>query len=275
MISLIFKKRNHRNSGSEGCVRAPRLPHEESPISLCYQGPGPYTATVSPASCRSNFFGWHAHENPFVKTILEGSRTHSESTLSLFYKKYETISVGDLFKIKESRISSAPAMSAVMPWWRITPEERLKSVAIANKTGKHLGKEAIELGANPNNDYGWQYFGPTSNQVVEIEFSRQLKVYRSIKENGYKPNSHLSIHGEFLVANERWCWINQGGKHRFNSLVALGHDQITISAIGKYGPLVARLEDAEHWPNVKNGTFTLDEARGIFLRILTGRTLDV
>src|SRR5690606_33433689 len=144
------------------------------PISLNHQGPGPYIVKVPKESCRSNFLGWHASENPFVKTILEGSKNHTESTLLKFHARHRYISIGELLQIKESPISSAPAMAAVMPWWNITPEERLKNVAILTSSGKYLGREAIEFGASRTEDYGWQYFGPTSPSIIEIEFKRQL-----------------------------------------------------------------------------------------------------
>src|SRR5690606_8547478 len=274
MLKLIFKKKSY-SKPSCGMTAAVQLSQEDSPISLNYQGPGPYIVKVPKESCRSNFLGWHASENPFVKTILEGSKNHTESTLLKFHARHRYISIGELIQIKKSPISSAPAMAAVMPWWNITPEERLKNVAILTSSGKYLGREAIEFGASRAEDYGWQYFGPTSPSIIEIEFKRQLSVYNSIKRNGYKPDSPLSIHGEFLVAEDRWCWVNQGGKHRFNSLVALNHNQIIVSAIGKYGPTIIRPEDSKHWPNVKNGNFTEKEAIELFYRILNGRSLDI
>lgn len=274
MLKLIFKKKSYGKSPPE-LAAALQLSQEDSPISLYYQGPGPYIAKIPKESCRSNFFGWHASENPFVKTILESSKTHTESTLLKFYSHHQYINTGELFKIKESPISSAPAMAAVMPWWNLTPKERLKSIAILTASGRFLGKEAVEFGASTAKDYGWQYFGPISNPIIEIEFKRQISVYNSIKQHGYKPDSPLCVHGEFLVAADRWCWVNQGGKHRFNSLIALNHDQITVSAIGKYGPFIVRPEDAKHWPNVKNGNFTEKEAIELFYRILDGRVLEI
>lgn len=270
MLKYIFRKK--QNKASENEKKPTRLLPADSPITLAYQGPGPYLAAVSPDSCRSNYFGWLASENPFVKTLREGKLEYTESLLKRFYDSHQYATIGDVFQISESRISTAPAMAAVMPWWHVTPEERLARVACLSDSNRYLGKEAIQFGAQKS-DYGWQYFGPVSPRVGEAEFKRQLKVYKSIQERSYQPSSLLDIHGEFLVSQGAWCWVNLGGKHRFNSLVALGNKEITIAVTGKYGPLITRAEDVEHWPNVRNGNFTTQDALSIFFRILSGQSL--
>jgi len=162
-----------------------------------------------------------------------------------------------------------PPMAAVMPWWSMNPERRLQQVAIETDGG-FIGKEAIKLGASVADDFGWQYFGPVSPAVGQMEFDRQRAVFHSINRNGYKPTSYLHVHGEFLVHGGDWVWVNLGGKHRLNALVAMGSQEVIVSAKRKYGPEFVRREEAELWPNVQNGWFTREEALRLFDRIMQG-----
>src|SRR5690606_39958757 len=79
MLRYIFRQKQSKASEYE--KKPARILPADSPITLAYQGPGPYLATVSPDSCRSNYFGWLASENPFVKTLREGKLEYNESLL--------------------------------------------------------------------------------------------------------------------------------------------------------------------------------------------------
>lgn len=243
-----------------------------SPLELSYQKAGPWVTEIPVSHYRSNLLGFRSESNPLIKTLLSHDQRFDRSSLHVFYEKFQPESIGDVLNISSSKATSYPAMSTVMPWWKKTPDARLLQVCVNINSKPYLGKEARGLGADESSDFGWQYFGPVSCAVGKTEFDRQHSVFDSIRRRGYRPTSPLHIHGEFLVNGNDWVWVNLGGKHRFNALVALGHNTITISVKNKYGPAFVRREDVDSWPNVLNGWFDREEALQIFDQLMSGRS---
>jgi hypothetical protein len=246
-------------------------PFSLSPAEIPYRKAETIVTIVAAERCRSNFLGLSVQDSPFVQILSQNDSGYEGSALETFYQTFKPATVGDLLGLETSEIASMPAMSAVMPWWNRKPEQRLEQVAIRAVNGRFLGKEAIKLGASEQTDFGWQYYGPVSTTVGKMEYERQVSVFRSIRDQGFQPTSATQIHGEFLVSGEDWVWVNIGGKHRLNSLVALGHPEIQVSAKGKYGPVITRRSESSIWPNVQNGLFEEKEALELFDRILAGR----
>ena len=219
--------------------------------------------------CRMNLTALHISRSPFVQTLQQSDPQYADSALFQYYESVTPSCVGDLLQLSDSRIASLPPMAAVMPWWCMSPERRLQQVAIETDGG-FIGKEALKLGASVADDFGWQYFGPVSSAVGQMEFDRQRAVFQSIRRNGYNPTSYLHVHGEFLVRGDDWVWVNLGGKHRLNALVAMGAQEVIVSAKRKYGPEFVRREEVDLWPNVQSGWFTREEALRLFDRIMEG-----
>jgi len=264
MLKSFFNGRNNKLVDSESYIR--------TPLELSYRSSGPFVTEVPPSSYRSGLLGLRIADNPFFRTLSQNQREYSDSDLYRYYQAVQPAGAGDVMPVRDSRIASMPAMAACMPWWKITPEERLKQVLASATDGRFLGKEAVKLGADPETDYGWLYFGPVSENVGITEFNRQWKVYESIRKKGFQPTSSFSIHGEFLISDSDWAWVNYGGKHRFVALAAMGHQKIVVSAKNKYGPAFVRPEDVRAWPNVMNGWFTEEEALAVFWQMMSGRS---
>lgn len=246
-------------------------PFSCSPAEIPYRQAETIVTLIPAERCRSNFLGFSVQDSPFVRILSRDESGYEGSALEAFYQSFKPETVGELLGLKSSAIASLPAMSAVMPWWNRHPDQRLEQVAVKSGNGRYLGKEAIKLGASEQTDFGWQYYGPVSSSVGEMEYQRQMSVFRSIRDQGFRPTSATQIHGEFLVSGEDWVWVNIGGKHRLNSLVALGSPDIQVSAKGKYGPVIIRRSESFIWPNVQNGLFDEAEALELFDRILAGR----
>lgn len=246
-------------------------PFSRSPAEIPYRQAKAIVTHVAADRCRSNFLGFSVQDSPFVQILTQDHSRYEGSALEAFYQTFQPETVGELLGLKNSAVASLPAMSAVMPWWNRKPEQRLEQVAVTAGNGRLLGKEAIKLGACEQTDFGWQYYGPVSTPVGKMEYERQVSVFHSIRDQGFQPTSATQIHGEFLVSGEDWAWVNIGGKHRLNSLVALGNPEIQVSAKGKYGPVIIRRSESSIWPNVQNGLFDEAEALGLFDRILAGR----
>jgi hypothetical protein len=134
-----------------------------------------------------------------------------------------------------------------------------------------FGVEAYKLGVKPEGNFGWQYFGPVSDSVGLLEFSRLKSVYESINEKGYCPPAKSHIHGEFLISDDDWVWVNLGGKHRCAALIAMNYSEIPVRVRGKYGAAFVRRCEVDYWPNVLNGLFSRDQALQFFDKMILGR----
>lgn len=128
------------------------------------------------------------------------------------------------------------------------------------------------LGMDASSNYGWQFFGPVSEALGELEFKRLTSTCDNIRKNGFNYRKAVGISGEFLIAGQDWTWIGLGGKHRMASLAALGQGLIPVTTKAKYGSHIIHRESVSNWHNVKNGLFTRNQALEVFDTIMEGRT---
>ncbi|MFC3680613.1 hypothetical protein [Bacterioplanoides pacificum] len=163
-------------------------------------------------------------------------------------------------------------MATVLPWSTSTPEAKLKRICANTNAKRLLSKEAYQLGLREKDNYGWQFFGPVSEGLGNLEFKRLISVYNSIQKNGYFPERYGYIHGQFLISDNDWVWVNIGGKHRFSSLAALNYERIPVALKSRSSALFIRRSESAYWPNVKNGLFSEQESLNIFDRIIDGKS---
>jgi len=264
MFQQLRRRLRGRNTGPQHHT------FQTSPAEIPYQQSQVIVTDVPAARCRVNFLGLPVMSSPFVQTLKTSDQQFEGSALDEYYQAFQPETVGQLLGLKTSDIASRPAMAAVMPWWNRGPDERLEQVAVISNSGRLVGKEAIKLGASPEVDYGWQYYGPISSAIGKMEFERQVSVYQSIYKKGFLKTEPTALHGEFLVDGADWVWTSIGGKHRLNALIAMGNEMLTVSAKGKYGPTIVRRDESFLWPNVVNGLFDEQEALALFDRIMKG-----
>ena len=249
------------------------LSHGKHPLDLVYEDFKGAAALVPMEKCRSNMIGYTASNHPFVKTLEEYSENNtdfSNSILDSYYKHCCPDSMRTVLNSDNVNLEKYHPMATVMPWSTSTPEEKFLSACIDTKAHNILSREAFKLGLSTKDSFGWQYFGPVSKNVGELEFNRLVSVYNAIKKNGFHPNQHGYIHGQFLVSDQDWVWINIGGKHRFSTLAALNFKAIPVALKSRSSALFIHRADVEYWPNVKNGLFKKQDALNIFDRIQAG-----
>jgi hypothetical protein len=149
-------------------------------------------------------------------------------------------------------------LSYVYPWDAVGPEEKMAFRM------ELMRKEARENGFHMwNESDGWKGFGPVSSGMVDMELRRLLSTFESIRKHGLDER-----HGHML--GRIYCWgssemvLPRRGWHRVAVCLALDMEKIPIMFDRRHA--IIRLEDAERWPNVVNGNFTVAEACGIFER---------
>lgn len=249
------------------------LSDQKKPLDLIYSNFKGGAAIVPMERCRSHMLGFTVDGNPFIKTLLDysnGNSNYSGSVLESFYNQYCPTSMQSVLRSDNPLLNKYHPMATVLPWGISTPEEKLPNICVDPKAERLLSKEAHKLGLKEKDNFGWQFFGPVSEDLGVQEYTRLVSVYNSIKEHGYRPEKYGYMHGQFLVSADDWVWVNIGGKHRFASLAALQFENIPVALKSRSSALFIRRCDVDYWPNVKNGLFSRNDALSIFDRILNG-----
>lgn len=220
--------------------------------------------------CRTQI--WNTLEdrgNPFVQTIIDYSNNlimeYKSSAVEKYYKLYQPKSASEVLKTRGNRkLESTHPLGYVFPWESFDTEE------IRCKRERVIVSENRKAGHDINASYGYTDFGPVSDEKGVIEFGRLVGTYESIKKRGYIEKPYLNdggIRGYFLADGTDWCLIITAGKHRAYALSALGYKSIPIILEASY-EAVKWKSDVACWPQVRNCTFTEDEANAIVDNIL-------
>ncbi len=213
-------------------------------------------------------------ENNVFCEALKLYASHGEKALKdklhHYYSGNICLTIADVWGLKNDKLSAMPAMSVVMPWSKECPEVKISRIAIASGRGGFLSREAADLGLNPESNYGWQFFGPASSALVDLECNRLISVYESIRREGYRPSRNGHIHGYVLTDGYEKKVVIVGGKHRYAALTALGYSDIRVLIKSKVTPLCVSSEEKLKWPQVKHGLYSIDDAVSIFNRQFNG-----
>lgn len=222
---------------------------------------------VAATNTISHLTRFNPEENPFSETLkiyYKKSRQEARDFLLNYYLENQPKNMAEALEIHREPLTTLHSMSTVLPWSFKSATEKFARVAHDIGAQKPISKEAVNLGLNPDQDFGWQFFGPVSNGLLDAELDRLIAVFESIRSSGYKPNKFGHIHGYALISESDWRIVNLGGKHRYASLLALGYREIEIELRSKAAPHVIKRSEAERWHQVENGFFTMDEALKIF-----------
>ena len=241
---------------------------DDSPLELPFDSKKKFFIELDIQKCITNLLGFPLLDSPFVTTLRAYAQgechTYKGSPLEKFYSSCKPKTMMDVLSLNNSTMQRIPAIATVMPWWNLTPKMRLQQIATNPHGDLLLGRETVRFGLKKEGNYGWQYFGPVSQEVGEIEFKRLTAVYDSIDTHGYRWKKSIPIHGEFLISNDDWLWVGLGGKHRMSALVALGWEFLPATARGKYGLHFVKRSEVNYWPNVVSGLFSENEALTVF-----------
>jgi hypothetical protein len=193
-------------------------------------------------------------DNPFVVTLREYAEgrcdKYTGSPLENFYRCWQPFAPGQ----PREEDDSGPPWRTVRPKARNTPAGRLQ---------RHEFREAArDLGFSPDEIVGHIKGGPVTEAFGEITFRRLSRLHDSISRDGFLPESSLARYPT------GFCFVRDGdyrvsigsGKHRVLVMLALGWTKIPVELGPPKLPVITRREEADRWPNVINGRYTLDEA---------------
>ena len=179
--------------------------------------------------------GW----NPFVELIREYQNnpniTFNESVLKRFYDKFDLIKYHSMIcnNNDESYLDTWP----IIHFWYL-PE----NIAEENKISYNI------------------YFG-LNEREQEVQHQSTIDTYKSIKQNGYKPElfTNRSVRDGFinvvlLKKGKTYRYLITNGQHRIAALSALNYKYIsaTFEPIIQFMPSVIDLDNIENFPIVKH-----------------------
>lgn len=222
-----------------------------------------------------NIYGYKFSESEshqFVKTIKEfetnRNLSYKNSVLYNFYKNFQPRNLKEVYflhsqyKKNLSKNSNSPLLEKepkilMQPWF--------SDIIEPFSNGKEIKEEGLSY------LQGSQSFGPVTTTKGELEFSRIINTYNSIKTKGYHVDFfHNQISGYFLKNENDYRFVIQNGNHRVASLSALGYKKIPVIFRFNY-PRYIDIRDINLWPQVKNGNISLEDAKIIFNIMFTGR----
>jgi hypothetical protein len=243
------------------------------PVEALYRSRGRSCLVRAPVS-RLRGAGGFAFDvaNPFVETLdlygRGGCPGYVGSPMERYYAEWQPDTLASAFGLEARTASEFLGRPAdyckVRPW-----ESGYHRQYFADRlTRKEFRKVREREGLAGQEVAGTLMFGPVSESFGEITFRRMARVFDSVREKGYRP----AIGGEHmratvLIRNRDWRLVVHSGKHRAIACAAADCPEVVVML----EPTSVRHEDAASWPNVRDGLFTLDEARTVFDRWFDGR----
>jgi hypothetical protein len=161
------------------------------------------------------------------------------------------------------QLSAAAPWSYVPPWSWMTLDERRRSkeretLAKAQRPGVNDLPVAL----------GWKQCGPVSDILIENEARRLLDLLRDMERRGFVRDDSRGgdIRATALFqADGSWRWRVDSGEHRAAAAAVLGHTTVPVRITG-----YVDAADADIWPNVMSGAYSIEAARAFFQNVFDG-----
>ena len=184
--------------------------------------------------------------HPFVRALHDGP-----TALSDFYSEFAPSSISEMYGIV---LNGRKGES--LPPWELPWVMRNQRKAPARERGL-------------KSEHGVSFYGPASQEKIDMEHERLCSLTCSIEKHGYDPDRFGDIEGHLMTNGSETCFFVRGGKHRAAALAYLGHEKIPVQ-LRRSWPLVVDSRSREYWPLVENGSIDAGLAKEIFTIYLRG-----
>ena len=180
-----------------------------------------------------------------ARTILQG-----------YFTYLQPVNVAQYLKLPvRKEWHQGPPLSYVYPWEDMLPQVKMDFRI------RLMRDESVKNGLEWQESDGWKGFGPVSDRLIDMELGRLTRTYDSIKRHGIDER-HGHVFGTLFCAGNVQMVQPRRGWHRVAICMMVGLESIPIMFDRRN--VVVRLEEAESWPNVRRGLFSLDEAVKVF-----------
>jgi hypothetical protein len=217
-----------------------------------------------------------AGHDPMTATLLayrDGTcQQYAGSPLEAFFEVWRPKRLGDVIGVADPMSDLLQRVAAgdtpPYPWARGEVQARG-----SNRSRRPEMQSALaEVATNAEVTAGIIFYGPVSRSFGEATFIRLVRNYDSIAMEGYRPEveDRSHIQGRIMISGSDYRVLVGSGKHRLAALSALGTQLIPVR-VGTTARATIDLADAASWPNVRTGTYTLEQATQVFERMFAGR----
>ena len=223
----------------------------------------PYTKLVVPFSLgrtiRGSSFEKNLTQDPYGRLCMDifndvDNKILFKNVLKQFIRERDLTAADIVHLSGNTKLNKYPAWALVMPWDKLSINENNESypdLFYSNRSSNDLSFKGSTRLTIIETMYSYK--------SVESKVNQMQKLYKSIKRHGLKKNSNLPKINILIKENE-WRWfMGDAGNHRayicscfeFKSL-----ESRVSSIINK--------KEVNSWPNVINGTYSVEEAESIF-----------
>ena len=227
---------------------------------------GPFLLDVPADKVRVIGFAGSDPDNPFVVTLREYAAGRCAgfegSPLQDYYRRWQP------FREAEDGGKIDPCGP---PWKQIRP--RPENTAAGRLQRAEFRDIARELGVSPGEIRGHIAGGPVTDAFGEVTFRRLARLYDSLARDGFRPGETGASYpsGTCYLRGDDFRVTVGSGKHRVTVMLALGWTKIPLELGHRKSPAAIDRADVRHWPNVRSGRYTPDEALTVFDAVFEDR----
>ncbi len=223
----------------------------------------PYTHVIVPFSLgrtiRGVSFGKNFTLDPYGKLCEDISNDVDYKiiyeTLLISLKKEKNLNAADIINLRtDIKLKNYPAWAIVMPWEKINIEEKFETypeIFFRNRNLKGLDFE--------NNSRESILKEMHSSKSLESKIQQMKSLFESIN-NSYKIRRTNLPKINILIKDNEWRWfMGDDGNHRSYILSCINHNFLD-ARVDK----IINKNNVKNWHNVKNGTYSINDAENIF-----------
>jgi len=213
-----------------------------------------------------NLFGQRLESkgDPFLNILYSCNFTEQKKDFANFFKKKiktifnENYKVSDILQsCKSKKLSKFPWWTIVLPWDEISIEDNFKQYIKRYINNKKSLKKIYYRNSNLDkttlgnkifyNDLSWEFHA--------LKF---YKLYKSVFKYGFDKTSAIPVN-IFIYKNSCRFGLSDDGNHRIRVAHILKFKTVPLK-ISKF----IYFNDFRNWKNVKNGTYSVAQAKKIF-----------
>lgn len=223
----------------------------------------PFTKVIVPYSlgrtCRGLSFNENFIQDPYGKLWIDMFNgvdiKDATSDLMKKYKKEKDLRASDIVNLRNNvKLRKYPAWAFVLPWDKLSIEEKFESYPDSfyrNRSSNGLTFENRSRSSVIKTMY--------SLKSLESKVNQMQKIFENIKCNGFKKSSDLP-NINVLVDENEWRWsMGDAGNHRAFVCSVLDFEKFEVRVSS-----IIYKKEVNSWKNVKNGTYSIEEAEYIF-----------
>ena len=178
-----------------------------------------------------------------------------QDNLLKVFAQQKDMNAADIVNLKNNfKLKDYPAWAIVMPWEELNIEDVFKSFP------ETFYKNRISQGMLFEENSRLSII----DKMYTVEFARNRveqmnTLYKNLKNNGYVQDSNFPKINILIKKNE-WRWfMGDGGNHRSYVFYFFGHKFFNARVSN-----IINKKEVHNWHNVKNGTYSAEEAENIF-----------